>query len=130
MFSRGQISEGGGIFPRGGAKFGGGGISWDTGLCRVSVLGQTGLVYQPGMKLKIIIRSCQLSKPTVAQISFAVGIFRCENAVFSQSGERVSNFPLERVRNAFRNANAVLRPISTQEKFPRTENFQFRKYHC
>jgi hypothetical protein len=79
-------------------------------------LGQTRQVFQPGIKLKIlIVHSCQLSKPTVAQISFGVGIFRFENAFFSQTGERVSNFSLKRVRNAFqprsdrvRNANAVL----------------------
>ena len=53
-------------------------------------LGQSGLVFQPGMKLKIIVHSCQLSNPTVAQVSFGIGIFRCENVVFNQNGERVS----------------------------------------
>jgi hypothetical protein len=52
--------------------------------------------------LILIVHSCQLSKPTVAHVSFGVGIFRCENAVFSQSGERVSKFALERVPTAFR----------------------------
>ena len=57
---------------------------------------------RPGMKFILIVRICQLSKPTVAKDSFGVEIFRCENAVFSQSGERVSTFPLERVPTAFR----------------------------
>jgi hypothetical protein len=60
-------------------------------------LGQTG----PGWSLILIVYSCQLSKPTEAQVSFGVGIFRCENAVFSQSVERVSKSPLERVPTAF-----------------------------
>ena len=60
-------------------------------------LSQTRQVFQPGIKLKIlIVHSCHLSKPTVAQVSFGVGIFRCENAFFSQTGET-----LKRVRNAF-----------------------------
>jgi hypothetical protein len=51
-----------------------------------------GCYFSPGWSLILIVHSCQLSKPTGAHVSFAVGIFRCENAVFSQSGERVSNF--------------------------------------
>jgi hypothetical protein len=69
------------------------------GLCRVSVWVKPGWYF---MKLDIVY-SCKLSKPTVAQVSFGVGnrIFRCENAVFSQSGEGVSMFPMERVPTAF-----------------------------
>ena len=48
--------------------------------------------------LKCSINSCQLC---TAQVSFSVGIFRCNNAVFHQRGERVSKFSHERVRNAF-----------------------------
>ena len=70
------------------------------GLCRVSVWVKPGWYFSPGWSLILIVHSCQLSKPT-AHVSFGVWIFRCENAFFSQSGERVSNFPLERVPTAF-----------------------------
>jgi hypothetical protein len=82
------------------------------GLCRVSGWVKPGCYFKPGVKLKILnVHSCQLSKPMVAQVSFGVGIFRCENAVFSQSGEHVSNFPLKRVRNA---SNRVLTAFRTR----------------
>jgi hypothetical protein len=68
----------------------------------LSVWVKPGWYFSPGWSLILIVHSCQLSKPTVAHVSFGVGIFRCENAVFSQSGERVSKFPLERVPTAFR----------------------------
>ena len=56
-------------------------------------LGQTGLLFQPGMKLKILnVHSCQLSKPTVVKVSFSVGIFRYENAVFSERERSVRLF--------------------------------------
>jgi hypothetical protein len=72
------------------------------GLCRVSVWVKPGWYFSPWWSLILIVHSCQLSKPTVAHVLFGVGIFRCENAVFSQSGERVSKFLLERVPTAFR----------------------------
>ena len=71
------------------------------GLCRVSVWVKPGWYFSPGWSLILIVHSCQLSKPTVAHVSFGVGIFRWENAIFSQSGERVSKFPLECVPTAF-----------------------------
>ena len=65
-------------------------------------LGQSGLVFQPGMKLKIIVHSCQLSNPTVAQVSFGVGIFR--NHFLTKMGNAFlhvfTGTRLERVQNA------------------------------
>jgi hypothetical protein len=78
------------------------------GLCRVSVWIKPGWYFSPGWSLILIVHSYQLSKPTVVQDSFGVGIFRCENAVFSQSVERVSKFPLERVSTAFQPRSARL----------------------
>jgi hypothetical protein len=74
----------------------------------MSSFSQTGLEFLSGMKLKIIVHSWQLSNLTVAQVNF----IRCRyfpmrehmQFLINQSGERVSKFPLERVRNA----NAVL----------------------
>jgi hypothetical protein len=59
------------------------------GLCRVSVWVKPGWYFSPGWSLiKIILHSCQLSKPTVAQVSFGVGIFRWEDAVVNHRNNR------------------------------------------
>jgi hypothetical protein len=61
-------------------------------LCRVSIWVKPGWYFRPGWSLILIVHSCQQSKPTVAHVLFGVGIFRCENAVFSQSGEAFPSF--------------------------------------
>ena len=48
---------------------------------------------------------CEFSNATAAQVSFGVGIFRCENAIFHQRGESVSKYRLERILERVPNAN-------------------------
>ena len=50
---------------------------------------------------------CEFSNTTAAQVSFGVGISRCENAIFHQRGERVSKYRLERILERVPNANGT-----------------------